>query len=311
MMHTHKGSALIMALLITAIVAAVSTAIAVHLRMIIRESQLAYNFEQAYCDLQGVQYWGKAQVIQNAKLNNEKHTVENYPQSMPNALFHNAQLSGEIDDAQGLFNINALANPAAQTQFIRLLKAVDNTLSDAQAAQITKSISDWINTSNVDTIYLKNNPPYRAAHQSMVSVSELRLISGISPKLYLALLPYVTALPVSDNQINIITAPVPVLRSLGANMTVDQANNLALCRQQYSTLQTIDDLKQACITKPGLQLDPNINLVIASNYFLIKSYAQLSNQNLALFSLIKRNMTTQNNMLKYSANVIWQTLNTL
>lgn len=37
--------------------------------------------------------------------------------------------------------------------------------------------------------YLKNNPPYRAPHQNMASVSELRLVNGISVKLYLALLP--------------------------------------------------------------------------------------------------------------------------
>lgn len=307
----QKGSALIMALLITAIVAAVATAIAVHLRMVIRESQLVYNFEQAYYVLQGVQYWGKSQLIQNAKLNSEKHVVENYPQTMPNMVFHQVQLSGEIDDAQGLFNINTVAKAAGQAQFARLLKIVDNTLSNVQATQIAKATSDWINTSNVDSIYLNNKPPYRAAHSPMVSISELRLINGVSAKLYVALMPYITALPTSDNQINIMTAPIPVLQSLALTMTADQANNLATCRQQFSNLTSIDDLKQTCITKPGLQLDPNVNLVITSNYFLVKGNAALGDQNLTLYSLIKRNVVTQNNTVKYSANVIWQSLNSL
>jgi len=304
----QKGSALIMALLITAIVATVATAIAVHLRMSIHESQLAYNFEQAYDDLQGVQDWGMAQLIENGKLSAQKHTLESYPQNMPNALFHRAQLNGEIDDAQGLFNINALTNPAAQAQFVRLLKAVDANINNDQATQISKAITDWLNISNSDTIYLKNNPPYRAAHQNMVSVSELRLIDGVSAKLYLALLPYVTVLPIAGNQINIVTAPIPVLRSLGVNITQDQANNFVACRQQYLGA-TADDLKQNCIAKPGLQFDPQVNIVTTSSYFLIKAFAKLGGQDLALYSLVKRSSDTSNNNTLVGS-VVWQSLNT-
>ncbi len=306
-----KGSALITALLITAIVATVATAIAVHLRITIRETQLAHQFEQTYLDLQGVQYWGMNQVIQNAKLSQQNHSTELYPQTMPATIFQQTQLSGEIADAQALFNINALTNPTAQAQFTRLLKAIDNHISETQANQIAQAITRWLTPSNADSLYLQKNPPYRVSHQLMVSVSELRLVNGISATVYLALLPYITALPSSANEINIFTAPLPILQSLGINMSSAQANSLAACRQRFANTTGLSDIKQTCLLKAGLQIDPNINLILRSNYFLIKGMAELGGQNLILYTLIKRATLQKATTTVFTAKLISQSLNTL
>ncbi len=305
----QKGSALITALLITAIAAAVATAIAVHVRVVIRESQLAQNFTQTYRDLQGIQYWGINQITQNGQFSQQNHTVERYPQMMPTMTFHQTQLSGAITDTQALFNINSLNNPAAQAQFIRLLKAVAPDTSDNQVMAIAKAITAWLGISNADSVYLRAHPPYRAAHQMMANISELRLIDGISAKLYFTLLPYLIALPSADNQINIINAPIPILRSLGMNITAGQASTLAACRQQFTALNNLDELKQACITKPGLQIDPNINLITNSRYFIVKGYAQSSDQTMILYSLINR-IAKQNEHAVYTSYLIAQSLNT-
>ena len=57
MIKHQTGSALITAILITAIVAAIATIMAVRQRVDIRETQLTVNADKAYLDLQGVQEW--------------------------------------------------------------------------------------------------------------------------------------------------------------------------------------------------------------------------------------------------------------
>jgi len=145
-----------------------------------------------------------------------------------------------LEDAQGRFNLNLLANRAAnepidaskpfeerynphEKRFIRLLQAVEeNLVSVEEAQQITEAVVDWVDSdSNVSgsggaesDFYLSEDKPYRAPNQMFVSVTELRLVKDVSEAIYSALEPYVVALPDKAMGINVNTAPVEVLRTL-------------------------------------------------------------------------------------------------
>ena len=79
---------------------------------------------------------------------------------------------------------------------------------------MTESIIDWIDEDNnvtgiggAETAYYTSlDKPYRPANQLFASVSELRLVKGMTEELYLHLLPLVSALPETDTQINVNTA---------------------------------------------------------------------------------------------------------
>lgn len=144
-----------------------------------------------------------------------------------------------LEDAQGRFNLNLLANNrdgpidtgkpfeerynANEKRFIRLLQAVEeNLVSVDEAQQITEAVVDWADSDNAvsgsggaeSDFYLSEDKPYRAANQSFVSVTELRLVRGMTDAIYTAIEPYVVALPDSQVGININTAPIEVMRAL-------------------------------------------------------------------------------------------------
>src|SRR3989338_2318325 len=121
-----RGSALISALLITAIVAAIATVMAISQRILIRETQLVLNSDRAYLDLQGVNDWAVVTLTNDKALQNAQ-LPDSFPKIMPPTNnYQGAKIRGKIIDAQGLFNINSLQSPNNEAYFVYLLEALDN-----------------------------------------------------------------------------------------------------------------------------------------------------------------------------------------
>jgi general secretion pathway protein K len=305
MKKKNKGTALITALLITAIAAMLATTIAVRQRYSIRETSLLLNADQEYTEVQGAIDWAINQLMMGA----DSNKAELFPQNLAPINFNSANVSATLEDELALFNINSLVNPGMQAQFVRLLQAVVPTLSNSQAFSLAQAITNWISPSNADLLYLHLTPPYRASHIPMISISELRLVQGITPQIYTALLPYLTALPSNVNQININDAPMPILRSLADNMTLGQAQSIIDCRINAGGFNIIQNFQTHCINKLNLQLDPAINLVTSSSYFLNKAFIRLQDQQLIVYSLLQRVISIENDKNKTVVNIVWQSKN--
>jgi general secretion pathway protein K len=138
--------------------------------------------------------------------------------------------SGQIEDVQGLFNINTLLNDKdipqdlGQTLLDKLLKA------QQLPATYRVAITDWMdknsqpqdNTSAEADFYMLNDPAYFAANQPFTDASELALVrlDNVDPeatrKKLNELLKLVIALPHPKDftKININTAPEALLRAL-------------------------------------------------------------------------------------------------
>jgi len=145
-----------------------------------------------------------------------------------------ATISLKLIDAQGRFNLNSLYSKfsprrggsipewqkwtAQQRRFIRLLQTLELEegvpVDLEMATAITAAIIDWLDQAGDDGFegvdqprhylgaeedyYSRLEPPVTIPNQTMISVSELRVIRGITPELYQQLLPLVVALPNSD-----------------------------------------------------------------------------------------------------------------
>lgn len=298
---TQRGSALITALLITAIAATIATMLIMREQSLIQQTQLIFNADRAYSNLQGVEDWAIATLGKN----NSGQLAEIFPITMPTTTFRGAQISGVIQDQLGLFNLNSLVSANNQQPFIRLLKAAVPKMNDKLALDIAIAITHWVTPSNADEIYLKQSPPYRASHQLMVNVSELRLVAGISPAIYQKLAPFVTTLPTTDNAININSAPLPVLMSL-ASMNNEQANALLQCREQRRVFTNIAEFKNICSNQANITFTPGIKLVTSSDYFLLHGYVKLNKQQLGITSLLQRAISTKGKTQTIQVNVLWQ-----
>jgi general secretion pathway protein K len=281
--HTQQGTALISALFIVMIVSMLATAIAVRLAVSIHQTQLLLDTDRNILNLIANETRAKDYI----KTTLQQNLTETFPLTLPAQTFNNARIESVLLGEDGLFNLNSLVNKNTHLQFIRLLHLTSPQLSATQAQKITQMINDWITASNADEIYLRQNPPYRAAHRSMADVSELRLIDGIDEKLYQQLLPFVSALPTGDNKININAAPATLIATLTDGMSIEQASTIVACIRDHHGFNDLQEFANSCVTRLGLNLDSSI-LATRSKYLRLNTVISTSSQKIHASSLFRR-----------------------
>lgn len=222
--HYQRGAALIMALLLVAIVAAISISIASSQQVSIDTQIMTEDANQAYRDASYAQYWAlqKVQTLQQQQQMNQ--ALPQWPIVLPRVTLENGDmLEAQLLPATGLFNINNLATPISPyiTVFTNLLQAVDSNITAEQAQKITKNVQAWVLPAQQagpdDSSYASMSPPYQVAHQLMADVSELRLVSGITPLLYNEIKSSLITLPNTNTSIDINSAGKPLLMALFNN----------------------------------------------------------------------------------------------
>ena len=149
----------------------------------------------------------------------------------------------QIDDAGAKLNLNALFETSEggvldeKTDFLleELLEKVIDEMPVApgeklyDTGQLAESLIDWVDEDSErqgggpeDAYYQRQDPPYSASNQPLMSVDELRLIEGFDAKLVEAMHDYVTVYPYAGGGgINLNTAPPHVLALLYYDDGVD------------------------------------------------------------------------------------------
>ena len=191
-----------------------------------------------------------------------------------------------------------------QKLLIRLLQALDEApLPLGEAMALTETISDFIDRdanrrqdgAEVDE-YRYADFPYLPANRALASVSELRSVRGMTPEIYEALAPLVTVWPERNTRINILTAPLPVLRTLNADdqwapLSVIDAERLAQ-RRLEGGIAKVEDLLTGPILegRPSAELEPLLD--IRSDWFLLDTSVELLDRQRHLFTVLHRQVDT-------------------
>ena len=193
---------------------------------------------------------------------------------------------------------------ATQKLLIRVLQALgDVSLPLDEAMTLTEAISDFIdrdanrrqNGAEVDE-YRYADFPYLPANRALASVSELRSVRGMTPEVYEALAPLVTVWPERNTQLNILTAPLPVLRALNADdqwapLSVIDAERLAERRQEGGITEVKDLLTDPILEgRPSAELEPLLD--IRSDWFLLDASVELVDRQRHLFTVLRRGTDT-------------------
>jgi general secretion pathway protein K len=275
-----RGSALILALLIMALTAGLSTLILVQTKSLLNLTQRLVRGEQAYWLAQGVPLWAI-------------HTLGKNPQeTITYTDGQGTTVHGYIADLQAKFNINNLSNEIFAPDFKRLLHAVDKTLTQEQIEAITVALMDYLTSlsspDNSSSVYSKAQPPYRAAYRLLADKSELMRVQFITPQLYQALAPYIVALPEPSTQININTASIPVLLSLNANLTLEKAKAIVALREQQPFSSSEDFLQRTGMRAQGTDLSSiAAKIVVQSEYLQVVADAKSTHSQAQQLSLIQ------------------------
>ncbi|MGA1580767.1 MAG: type II secretion system minor pseudopilin GspK [Luminiphilus sp.] len=224
------------------------------------------------------------------------------------------EAAGEDDPDKGDNEAEEGATPTAQngTQtvserwgpgqkvLIRLLQTLgEEALSLEEAMALTEAISDFIDR---DSDKRKNGAeaedyryadfPYLPANQTLASVSELRAVRGMTSGLYEALRPWVTVWPETGAKINILTAPLPVLRSLNADdkwepIPVNEVERLLAMRAE-GEITSVEDLLSDPSFEGQAVTELQTLLGVRSRWFLLDASVELVSRERHLFSVLHR-----------------------
>ncbi|HET7649199.1 MAG TPA: type II secretion system minor pseudopilin GspK [Gammaproteobacteria bacterium] len=247
--------------------------------------------------------------------------TQDWAAHLPPLPVQGGSVTGQLQDLQGLFNLNNLvgaqASPSMQSpsfvQFERLLTALNLDPNIAYA------VVDWVNPGDQphfpggakDETYSRLQPPYLTAERPMTSISELLLVNGVTPDVYRKLEPYVCALPLAtllpggsnpQNQqagaggfigatvatpINVNTAPPMVLMSLAPNVDLGTATALAANLATHP-FQNTSEMNQLWPQLTNNQRVPQ-NAGVTSNYFRLTVRVTIGSTHLTMYSLLYRN----------------------
>ncbi len=304
-----KGSALVVALFVTALVAAIALGMILQLHTDTRRTLLILHDAQAALYADGSVKWAKSLLATNWEKKENTRAIDRLPQTLKAHTPDGYTIKSTLEDAQTKFNLNNLIDPETRSLFQTLLKQVIPDLPAETIQDITLATIDWItpgiHNSRYDQYYRKQRPPYVAPHQPMASVSEFRLIQHVTPIVFHRMLPFITALP-DKTPMNINTTATNLLMLLNPALGAEQAAAFDRVRKNmpFADIATISTQFPMVINGAFAE---NKNLTITSNYFFVTTEVTIDGQRFTLYTLLVRNEKDKKPVIK----TVWQSRGTL
>jgi len=306
---SNSGVALITVIFIVALVSSLATAMLTRLAKDIRRSEYNRHQGQLVHFMYGVESWAigrlKKDKQNDARQGAIDHNKEVWKDKITLALVDNkANIEANLDDLQGKYNLNNLADKTAsatnkKSLFNSHVKYFNRLLVTLEIdTRIADSIIDWLDQDNQvrfphgaeDSEYLSKTPPYRAANRKLVSFSELNLIKGVTPKIIEQLREHVSILPKST-KINVNTASKEVLIALSPLLNSGSVENIIEQRKTtpFKTTKEFVDLVKKLTKKTKLE-PANLQqlLSVNSEYFICESKIIMKKAKMSFKSLINR-----------------------
>ncbi|WP_077531403.1 type II secretion system minor pseudopilin GspK [Vreelandella utahensis] len=209
-------------------------------------------------------------------------------------------IEAQINDLQGRLNLNALTevdgsiNQLQRNRLQRLLRVLE--IRNVRP----ETFVDWVDADDErtgaagaeDSDYMLLDPPYRAADQPFVSVTEVRLLDGMTEAAYQRLRPHVTALPNRDDMLNVNFASTAVLRSLHDRISQGQAESIRQTLRE-SPVESVEEFL-ALPEFAGLGLESD-GLGVSTNFFEIAARVSVSG---TVYRLVSKAQRTRNGTIR-------------
>ena len=222
-----------------------------------------------------------------------------------NYVIGDGLLSAQIEDERGKLNLNDLAaggDPIAKKtkvlRFKRLFELVQIN------PDLVDAIVDWVDQDEVpeaagaeSPYYQTLHPSYRAANAPLQTLSELRLIKGMTPDLIEKLSKVVTVYPQEgESRVNVNTADLLVLQALDPRITQGVASDIIQARP-FKTIQDLDRVSSFEAVGKELRLQ---NLYdIKSDLFLARMIVSVNEVTRNGTVVLQRNASTGTSSVLY------------
>lgn len=219
----QQGTAVVMAILMVAIAAAIAIGLIMHQQISIMRTKQIVQARQMFFYSRGALYWAKD------ALREEVAEDQQWPMVLPETQLPGGvgRVQAQLTDYAQLINVNDLSDAQSEEKLLQLLVSGDD-IKDDQAQSIVAAIKAWVDgqpSAQFDDYYMSLSPAYRAAHMPMVSVSELRLVSGVTPQIFEFLRNQVAAYPAGDeNNLYLLATNIELQGQIFTQYSVLQRN---------------------------------------------------------------------------------------
>jgi general secretion pathway protein K len=300
--QAQRGIALLVAILLVALGTILAAAIAYENAMTFRRGAATFAFDQALLVQQGAEALA-AYGLRLAQKSDPQHTYASEGWAQPVGPFEvvpGVMLTASLEDMQGRFNLNNLVkqdgtpDPVEVTAFEQLLAMLG--LEPKWAGYVV----DWIDRDIVpsvpdgaeDSVYMGQTPPYRTPNRYITSASELLALPEFGRDRYVALAPYVTALPYGV-KLNVCTAKGPVLDAfLGHGDFSSDSQGLAKNRANApGCFPQLSDYQAAADSATWSKISTKLQMT--SSYFRLTSLITIGSTEFNLYSLLLQDPTGQ------------------
>jgi general secretion pathway protein K len=299
----QRGVALLVAILIVALGTILAAAIAYENALTFRRGAATFAFDQALLVQQGAEALA-AYGLRLAQKADPQHTYASQGWAQPVGpieVVPGVMLTAQLEDLQGRFNLNNLVrqdgtpDPVQVAAFQQLLAmlGLEPKWADFLVDWIDRNISPVTPDGAKDSVYMGQTPPYRTPNRYITSASELLALPGFGRERYVALAPYVTALPYGVN-LNVCTAKGPVLDAfLGHGDFSSDLEGLAKNRTAATSCfpNLTTDYQPAA--DPAVWKNISSKLQMTSSYFRLTSLITIGSTEFNLYSLLLQDPTGQ------------------
>lgn len=229
----QRGTALLTVLLLVAVISVLATTQLDLIRLSLARASNTQSLQQARAHALGAEALAASQLPALARLPPAQLVQWHHkPQQL---LLEQALLDYQLSDASACFNLNSVVvgapgqwqrSETGVSQLLALMQALQ--VPPAQARVVADSLVDWIDHDGIasahgaeDSYYRLQQPAYLSAAALLAEPSELLAISGVDPRLYQQLRPWLCALPhnqptpINVNALRPAQAPLLVMLSGG------------------------------------------------------------------------------------------------
>jgi general secretion pathway protein K len=316
--QAQRGVALIVAILLVALGTIIAATVAYENAMAARRGTATFAFDQSIMVAEGAEAlaaYGIRQFFQADP--NNVYPGQGWDKPVgPLEVVPGVMLEASLEDMEGRLNLNNLVqkdgtpDPVYVAAFTKLLELVG--LETKWASMVV----DWIDVDIVpqsidgaeDSVYMGQTPPYRTPNRYITSTTELLALPGFGRDRYLALAPYIAALP-QGFKINVCTAKDKVLDAfLPAGQTefsatagqLDKNRMAATTGGCFPTLANyqaaLGGPKPTGATGTGGNAQPKAGSPISkfgqsSQFFRLSSFITIGSAEFNLYSLLYRDTT--------------------
>jgi len=310
--RAQRGIALIVAILLVALGTIIAATVAFENAMAARRSTATFAFDQSIMVAEGAEALAAFGIRQFFQADpNNVYLGQGWDKPVgPLEVVPGVMLEASLEDMQGRLNINNLVqkdgtpDPVYVPAFVKLLELVGIETKWAPM------LVDWIDYDIVpqsidgaeDSVYMGQTPPYRTANRYITSTTELLALPGFGRDRYLALAPYIAALPYGT-KINVCTAKDKVLDAflpqgqtefsatagqLDKNRTAATTGG---CFPTIANYQAALGSPKSTGTSPNNAASPISKFGPTSVYFRLSSFITVGSTQFSLYSLLYRDNT--------------------